>query len=178
MKKVKYRYYADYEREEKWVNEMAAQGWHLEKSILGRFTFVKGEPGAFIYRNELVNLATEEKKDYFEFLEDSGIMIIHEFAGWVYMKKPAADGPFELYTDSKSKISYYKRLFNIFLILFIINVWAGYWNISAFWDRTEEAFISPYFGFLNILGALLMAYPLVIIFKRKNAIEREQQFFE
>lgn len=178
MKKVKYRFFADFEKEEKWVNEMAAQGWHLEKPILGRFTFVEGEPGAFIYRNEYISLSAKEKEDYFEFLKDSGITIIHEFAGWVYLRKPASDGPFVLYTDTRSKMAYYKRLFNLFLLLFVINVWAGFWNISTFWDKTEEVFISPYFGFLNILAALLMAYPMVKIFQRKKALEKEQQFFE
>lgn len=34
---------------------MATQGWHLQKCILGYFTFVKGEPGKYIYRNEWIH---------------------------------------------------------------------------------------------------------------------------
>ncbi|MCC3359609.1 DUF2812 domain-containing protein [Bacillus sp. REN16] len=178
MKTVKFRFFADYEKEEKWVNEMAAQGWHLEKFFLGRFTFAEGEPGAFIYRNEFISLSGAEKDDYFEFLRDSGITIINEFGGWVYMKKATADGPFELYTDTKSKITYYKRLINLFFLLFLVNAWMGYANISIFWDKTEKVFISPYIGILNILAALLMAYPMIKIFQRKKALEKDQQFFE
>ncbi|MCM3240630.1 DUF2812 domain-containing protein [Heyndrickxia oleronia] len=36
---------------------------------------------------------------------DSGISIANELGGWVYMKKAAAEGPFEIYTDTKSKIA-------------------------------------------------------------------------
>ncbi|MBD8070718.1 DUF2812 domain-containing protein [Bacillus sp. PS06] len=178
MRIVKYRFYADYEKEEKWVNEMAAQGWHLKKFSLGRFTFEEGEPGAFIYRNEFINLSVDEKKDYFEFLKNSGITIINEFGGWVYMRKAASDGPFELYTDSNSKIAYYKRVLNIFLLLFIVNAWMGYANISIFWDKNEKVFISPYIGILNVLAAILIAIPIIKIFRRKKALEKKQLFFE
>ncbi|GIN41204.1 hypothetical protein J19TS1_41530 [Heyndrickxia oleronia] len=47
------------------------------------------------------------------------------------MKKAAAEGPFEIYTDTKSKIAYYKRMLNIFLLLFFVNTWMGIMNISV-----------------------------------------------
>jgi len=34
---------------EKWVNDMACQGWHLKKFTWIRFTFERGEPGRYIY---------------------------------------------------------------------------------------------------------------------------------
>ncbi|GIN57347.1 hypothetical protein J8TS2_16660 [Lederbergia ruris] len=161
MKKVLYRLYWDYEKEENWINEMAAQGWHLKKFFFGRFTFTKGEPGAFIYRNEfIIGMSANEKKDYFEFLKDSGITIINELCGWVYMKKSAAEGPFEIYSDTKSKITYYKRMLNIFLLLFFVNVWMGIMNISVFGDSTV--------GIFNIVVALLIAIPIIKIIQRKR----------
>lgn len=179
MKKVMYRLYLDYEKEEKWINEMAAQGWHLEKFSFGRFTFTKGEPGAFIYRNEFISgMSTKEMKDYFEFLKDSGITIINELGGWVYMKKAAVEGPFEIYTDTKSKIAYYKRMLNIFLLLFFVNVWAAVMNISVFWDKAKTGFISPAIGVFNIVVALLIALPIIKIIQRKRELEKKQQFFE
>ena len=179
MKKVMYRFYLDYEKEEKWINEMAAHGWHLKKFSFGRFTFTKGEPDAFIYRNEFISgMSTNEKKDYFEFLKDSGITIINEFGGWVYMKKAAAEGPFEIYTDTRSKIAYYKRMLNIFLFLFFVNAWMGIMNISVFGDKVKTGFISPTIGVLNIAAALLIAFPIFKIIQRKRALEKKQQFFE
>ena len=87
MKRVMFRFYVDYEKEEEWINEMAEQGWHLMKFSFGRFIFTKGETGAYIYRNEFISGISTNEKDYFEFLRDRGIAIINEFGGWVYMKK-------------------------------------------------------------------------------------------
>ena len=179
MRKVLYRFFVDFEKEEKWVNEMGAQGWHLQKFSFGRFTFTKGEPGTFIYRNEFISgMSSNEKKDYFEFLKDNGISIINELGGWVYMKKAAADGPFEIYTDTKSKIAYYKRMLNIFALLFIINAWMGIANISILGDKTSFEFVNQSVGIFNIAAALLIAYPIIKIIKCKRLLEKDLQFFE
>ena len=179
MKKVNYRIFGDFEKEEKWVNEMAAEGWHLEKFFLGRFKFIKGEPGAYIYRNEFIfHMKSKEKKDYFDFLKDSGITIIYEMGAWVYMKKTAAEGPFELYTDTKSKLAYYKRMLSVFFFLFLINAYFGLMNLSILWDREKDEIIIPTIGVFNIVVALLIAYPIIKIIQRKKRLEKQQQFFE
>lgn len=54
MKKKECIVFLDYEKEEAWVNHMAEQGWHLKRTMVGYFIFEKGEPGQYIYRNELV----------------------------------------------------------------------------------------------------------------------------
>ncbi|WML38122.1 DUF2812 domain-containing protein [Neobacillus sp. OS1-2] len=178
MKKVMYRFYLDYEKEEKWINEMALQGWHLNKFSLGRFTFTKGEPGACIYRNEFLSgMSTNEKKDYLDFLKDSGITVINEFGGWVYMKKAATEGPFEIYTDSKSKIAYYQRMLNIFLLLFFVNAWLGISNVS-FFNQSKTVFFNQAIGVLNIAAAFLIAVPIIKIIRRKRELKKNQQFFE
>lgn len=178
MKKVKYRIFGDFEKEEKWVNNMAAEGWHLEKFSFGRFVFTKGEPGAYIFRNEFIRMNSSEKEDYFDFLKDSGITIINELGGWVYMKKAAAEGPFEIYTDTKSKIAYYKRMLSIFALLFFVNVWFGIMNFSILWDSARDKIFIPIVGIFNIVTALLLAYPLIKIIQRKKGLEKQQQFFE
>ncbi|MFJ7640234.1 DUF2812 domain-containing protein [Peribacillus sp. NPDC097225] len=179
MKKVRYRFYLDYEKEEKWINEMAAHGWHLKKFSLGRFTFTKGEPGAFLYRNEFImGKSKSEMKDYFDLLKDSGITIIHEFGGWVYMKKVASEGPFELYTDTQSRIDYYTRMLNVFLLLFFINVWSGIVNVGVLGDQSLPEFFNSAVGILNIAVALLIAIPIIKIIQRKRELKKSQQFFE
>ncbi|MBP2241811.1 hypothetical protein J2Z40_002383 [Cytobacillus eiseniae] len=179
MKKVMYRLYLDYEKEEKWINEMAAQGWNLEKFSLGRFTFSKGEPKAFIFRNEFImRMPSNEKKEYFELLNDSGITIVKEFGGWIYMKKPADQGPFELYTDSKSRLSYYKGMLNVFYLLFLLNVVLGISNLNLFDDRTTWGYLNPTVGSICLVVSLLLLFPIIKIVKRKKSIEKQQGFFE
>lgn len=179
MKKVKYRFYLDYEKEEKWINDMAVNGWDLEKFSLGRFKFTKGEPGKFVYRNELISgMSPTEKKDYFEILKDSGITIIQEFGGWIYMKKAVSEGPLEIYTDIKSKIDYYNRILNLFLLLFIVNICSGLSNINFFSNQSSLGFINSTMGIINIFVAALIACPIIKIIFRKRDLQQKHQFFE
>lgn len=179
MRKVRYRLYLDYEKEEKWINEMAAQGWHLEKWFLNRFAFTKGEKGAFTYRNEFLGaMSKQEKQDYFELLKDSGITIIYELGGWVYMKKASAEGPFELYTDTHSKIDYYKRMLNIFLLLFFVNVWSGILNVFVLGDQSLPEFFNSAVGIFNVAVAFLIAIPIIKIIQRKRALMKKKDLYE
>ncbi|MGE7602646.1 DUF2812 domain-containing protein [Peribacillus sp. NPDC097675] len=183
MKEVRYRFYLDYEKEEKCINDMAVQGWHLEKWFLNRFTFTKGEPGAFTYRNEFLGaMSKQEKQDYFELLKDSGITIIYELGGWVYMKKVAAEGPFEIYTDTQSKINYYKRMLNILLYFFFINIFSVIMNGGLLIIYGNQSllpeFISSGLPILNIVGASLIAIPIIKIIQRKRALMKKKDLYE
>src|SRR5699024_7957022 len=98
----------DYEKEERWINEMSEAGWHLKKFFLGRYLFEKGEPDAFIYRNEyIIDMSKADKAEYKALLEDSGAEVVHESLGWIYVRKAKSEGPFEIFTDSASKMTYY-----------------------------------------------------------------------
>ncbi|MED4057561.1 DUF2812 domain-containing protein [Niallia taxi] len=179
MKKVKYRLFLDHEKEEKWINDMAVNGWNLEKFAFSRFIFTKGEPGKFVYRNELISgMSTTEKKDYFEILKDSGITIIQEFGGWIYMEKAVSDGPLEIFTDIKSKLDYYTRILSVFLLLFFVNICLGLSNLNFFSNQSNLGFINSTMGFINIFVAALIAYPIIKIIYRKRHLQRKHQFFE
>ena len=43
----------DYEKEERWLNEMAMAGWVLESVGFCKFNFVKCEPGEYTVRLEM-----------------------------------------------------------------------------------------------------------------------------
>jgi hypothetical protein len=48
MNKVVYRLYADYEKEETWLNEMVAKGYALKNFVWCRYVFEPCEPGEYI----------------------------------------------------------------------------------------------------------------------------------
>ncbi|UED82132.1 DUF2812 domain-containing protein [Lysinibacillus sp. CD3-6] len=175
MKKIKFRFFLDYEKEEKWVNEMAAQGWHLRRNIISFFVFEQGEPGKYIYRNELV---VGEKKDYCEFLESLNIECISKFGVWAYYRKEAADGAFELYSDAPSKIKYLKSISRLFIPMAILSILIGFFNIFTGLTASPVAFMSINLGFLNVFLGLLMYVPIRKIQKRKKHLELDLHIFE
>lgn len=179
MKKRKVRFYLDYEKEETWINEMAANGWHLKGYFFFFYTFIKGEPGTFIYRTEFLGgMSSKESKEYLGFMEESGVTIVQNYGAWVYMKKPAAQGPFEIYTDKESKVAYYNRILKIFGLLFIVNLYLGIFNLNLDGDKTNFGVVNSGVGVLSIAVAILIAVPIVKIMQRKRALTKDQDFFE
>lgn len=126
--------FADMEKEEEWLNEMAEKGFNFLDSFFIRYTFLEGKPNEYIYRIELLenNPNHPVSRQYIKFLEDTGVECVSTTGRWTYFRKKASDGPFDLYSDIDAKIKHYKRnssyiatilFFN--LIVLILNIILG-----------------------------------------------------
>ncbi|MGN4125442.1 DUF2812 domain-containing protein [Lysinibacillus sphaericus] len=175
MKKRKYRFFMDYEKEEAWVNDMAAQGWHLQKTFLGYFVFEQGKPGQYIYRNEWVH---GRKQDYFDFLETLNIECVTKFAGWAYYRKKTSDGPFELFTDAPSKMNSLKSMNSFFIPLALLNILVGIFNIALGLTGSSQSFLNMSLGFFNIVASIVLWIPILKIVKRKKRLAQTLHIFE
>jgi hypothetical protein len=113
--KVVHRLYWDYEKEERWLNEMASQGWHFVRYRLSGYHFEQGEPGEWIYRIELLPAEPRSaaSQEYLALLLDTGAEAVTTHARWVYLRRPAALGPFELFSDLESRIGHYRRVLKL-----------------------------------------------------------------
>ena len=153
MKKRVFKFYSNYEKEEAWLNEMAASGWHCVDYLFGRYTFEKGEPGEYIYRIQLLEYYTNhaESVTYLGFLEDTGVEVIASHIRWVYLRKKAIEGPFELFSD-----------------LAIVNFLFG----SRLLGNPKPV------NLFNLGVALLLAVPIISYYKRVQALEKESQIRE
>ena len=132
MKYVVRKAFLDYEKEEKWLNKMAAKGMNMDNYSWRKYTFAQGEPGEYIYRIELLNnLATNaESVAYLKFMEENGVEHVSSYMRWVYLRKKASEGPFEIYTDIESKIKYYKMVNSFWITLALAEIGIGVSNIS------------------------------------------------
>ncbi len=112
MKHVIRKAYWNYEREEKWLNALAAKGLSMTDYSWCRYVLEETTPGEYVYRIELLDhLATHpESRRYIAFVEETGAECVATYLRWVYFRKKAADGPFELYSDNTSRIAHYRRV--------------------------------------------------------------------
>ncbi len=131
MKHIIRKIFFDYEKEEKWLNKMSQKGYTLVKYTWCRYEFTTEDPETYIYRIELLDsLATSpESMDYLTFLEDNGIQVISSYLRWVYLRKNATDGPFDLYTNNESKIAYLKKIQLFWTLPAIAELLIGFSNI-------------------------------------------------
>lgn len=111
-----WRYFtiADYEKEERWLNEMAREGWNLTAVGFCRYIFRRGKPGEYIYKLDVVErtASDEVKESYFNFLTDCGIRVVGEFKDWIYLQKKAADGPFDMKDDTYAKLRTVNKVYS------------------------------------------------------------------
>ncbi|KMY32819.1 hypothetical protein ACZ11_12080 [Lysinibacillus xylanilyticus] len=175
MKKRVYRFFLDYEKEEAWVNDMAEQGWHLKCTMVGYFIFEKGEPGQYIYRNELIK---GKSQDYFDFLESMNIEFVSKFGVWAYYRKKKSEGPFELFSDSSSKIKYLKSISRLFIAVTFLNLLIGFFNLYIGLGESTERFLNTGVSFLNFVVVMIMCMQILKVERRKKGLQRELHIFE
>ncbi|MEL7654538.1 MAG: DUF2812 domain-containing protein [Bacillota bacterium] len=122
----------EYEKEEKWLNDMSAKGLALIYAGICRYIFEDQDPGKYTYKIELLdNLPWNNKStSYLQFLEETGVEHVGSVFRWVYLRKRIEDGPFSLYSDVGSMIRYLRRLQIFFICLTIFEFSIGIMNIS------------------------------------------------
>ena len=90
MRKKVFKIFAEwqFEKEEKWLNEMADKGWKLVEVGFGTYTFESCEPSEYTIRAQMLEQSYKDKRsrDYISFIEeqaqslpaDSGLQYISE----------------------------------------------------------------------------------------------------
>lgn len=111
---IRFRLYYDKDKETAWLNKMAADGWAMESFFAGFFRFEKCEKGEYAYQVDFGNKFGSVSGDYREFMQEAGIEIVQTWGYWVILRKKAAEGKFELYTDVASSIEHYKKIRRMF----------------------------------------------------------------
>ena len=104
----------DFEKEEQWLNEMAAQGWVLVGVGFCRYEFERCEPEKYIIRMQMY----KGDKEYIQFIEDTGAEYIGKMVSWIYFRRDASLGAFDLFSDIDSKIEHLKKIGYMLLNLF------------------------------------------------------------
>lgn len=182
MRKVIHKWFWvwDFDKEEKWLNEMAAKGLCLVGVGFCRYEFEDCLPGEYNIRLELFKNRPKhpESQAYIGFLEETGAEQVGNFNNWVYFRKKTEDGAFELFSDLDSRIKHLNRIIYTFLPIIILNIFTGIQNIIMFFK--EYSSISEYhaIGFINIFLSILFIIGLSRLYRKKKRLQKEKQIYE
>lgn len=149
MSQVVRKFFMDFEKEEAWLNEMSAKGLALVEYSWARYVFEESAKGEYIYRLELLEKDPKEESDYLQFMEETGAERVP--AGvpakakrtlinqrWVIFRRKASEGPFQIYSDTDSKIKHYQRIHNVYLSLALLELIIGSFNIMLMMLNTSS----------------------------------------
>lgn len=111
-----------FEKEEKWLTQMDAMGLRLLHVGYGNYTFEEAAPEGYVYRLELLDHMPShpESQAYIRFVEETGAEYVGSIFRWVYFRKRAEEGDFELFSDIDSKIRHYWRILSVSLAVSVI----------------------------------------------------------
>ncbi|MEX1306999.1 MAG: DUF2812 domain-containing protein [Eubacteriales bacterium] len=183
MKKIVYKPYWNYEKEQMWLNQMANEGWALCDYSWIKYTFEPCEKGEYVYYIDLLGQHHSHPKStaFIEMVEETDVEHVASYMRWVYFRKKADGKPFELYTDLDSKIRQLKRINRFWTVFIAVEFAIGFSNLSI-WGQSyatgEASNLNLYGGlFLILVGVLLMtvAYPVRL---KIRALMREKKIRE
>ena len=154
----------DFEKEERWLNEMALQGWVLDGVGWCTYHFRRSEPGEYTIRLEM----RPADDAYLSFMEETGAESVGRVFQWIFFRKKAEDGAFDLYSDIDSRIEHLDRIGRVLAIIGGLNLLCAIMNaIGASWV-----------GVLNTIVATMLMYGLGRIHGKKETLQQARQLYE
>jgi len=168
----------DFDKQEKWLNEMSAKGLALVSVNGIKYTFEESIPSGYNVRLEMLEKSPShfESEIYIKFLEETGAEYLGSVQRWVYFRQKAENGEFNLYSDKATRVKHLNRILSLIGVIFFIQIVNGLNNLFIY-SINDIVF--------NLLGslicfslALLLGYGFLRINKKKILIKKEQQLFE
>ncbi len=117
----KFKLFLNYEKEERWLADMASQGYQLKENDFG-YSFEKTLPEQAVIKIDYRRFKKEQDfLDYLALFEDSGWQHISgtKKSGSQYFKKTNSDSTEDIFSDTASRAGRYKRLSDMWFSLFI-----------------------------------------------------------
>jgi len=140
----KFRFFVNFQKEEKWLENMAAQGWQLKKSFF-TYNFVSATPEQANIKIDYRHFKNQQDfLEYRSLFEDSGWQHISgtKNSGNQYFKQVGDCNTEDIFSDDTSRAGRHKRFSVMMLVMFFVFL---PFVIIAYSQGTLglEAFINP-----------------------------------
>jgi len=167
----------DFDKEEKWLNEMAAKGLCLVSVGFCKYEFEDFVPGEYRICLQLLDKLPKhpEMQKYIEFMEQTGAEHIGSFTRWVYFRRKASDGDFELFSDNTSRIKYLGSILSFIALIVGLNLYIGLYNLFVVFFLQSPF---NYIGLLNLAIGLFGLPGTIKLWKKRSRMKQEAQLFE
>lgn len=156
------------EKEEAWLEEMSASGWHLRSvNLPWTYRFEQGAGRQYSYRLDYMYMNKQKLAEYLQIFQDAGWEYLGEMSNWRYWRKLVeTGGPAEIFTDNESKIKKYQRvlLFMAFVLMMLILL-----AINLFHNGTPltqpSSVVDAIYLIARLLYAIIIPVYIVVVVK-------------
>lgn len=166
----------EFDKEEQWLCDMAAQGKALVSARYITYEFEDCQPGEYAVRLEMLEHAPDspEGRQYIEFVESTGAEYVGKVMKWVYFRKKTADGAFELHGDNATRIKHLGGIIRLLKPLMALNVGCGVYSIGIGLNSVVNVVCAG----CSAAVAVLLYRGLVKLDEKKKRLEKDAQLFE
>ena len=167
----------DFQKEEQWLQQMAAKGLALVAVGFARYEFEDTEPGEYDVCLQLLEQREKhpESIKYLEFLEQMGAEHVGTYGRWIFVRKKRAEGGLQLFSDYGSRIKQLSRIIGLIAPVSAANILIGISNVSLLFTLPSAA---NAVGIINLLLGLLGCFGWYKLGKMKKALQEQAQIFE
>lgn len=168
----------DFDKEEKWLNEMASKGLTLTSIGYCTYVFEDTLPGEYSIKLEMLKdvPSKPESIKYIQFVEETGAEYLGSMLRWVYFRKKKEYGEFELYSDYPARIKHLTMIFNFLLIMSLVNLANGLNNLIL--GLTNQFIVNTILGIMVLLLSLVFLIGAYKLWKKRDILKKEAQLFE
>lgn len=167
----------EFDKEEKWLNEMAAKGLALVSVGFCRYEFEDSVPGEYQICLEFTEnkCGRIENEKYVEFLEETGAEHVGTYNRWVYFRKRTPEDNFELFSDNTSRVRHLTKIIWFIGVLCACNFCVGCYNLFLFfsWNNPVNSI-----GMVNILISIFVVIGMMRLLRKRKKLKMEQRIFE
>lgn len=166
-----------FEKEEKWLNEMASKGLGLVSVGFCKYEFEDCQPCEYRICLQLLDKMPRhpESQKYIEFLESTGAEHIGSITRWAYFRKKATDGEFELFSDNASRVKYLSGVISFIGLVTIANFIVGINNVFLAANLSSPI---NYLGFVNLALGILGSFGSIKLLRKRKKLKAEGELFE
>lgn len=179
MKKVvrKFFFVWNEDKEKRFLERMAGDGWRLTGVGFGRYEFEAAVPERVAYQFDFKVLGKAAEADYLQLFEDDGWRLSARFGPWYYFSRALAAGERDasIYSDNQSRLAKYRRLLLFLVIVGLPLYYQAFFQFPGI-SGSDAGFPGFYFFFrifvfvLTGLHALALVRVLFLFRKMKSSI--------
>ena len=142
-----------------------------------RYEFEECVPGEYNLCMQLLEKSVKdpESQKYIEFLEATGAEHIGTFTRWVYFRKKAELGPFELFSDNANRLKHLKSIISLIGIVSGTNLLIGAQNILMAFTLDSYANL---ISILNLALGIWGTWGTFRLIKKRDRLKKEELLFE
>lgn len=152
------------EKEEKWLEQMAADGWHLESVGPFVYKFHRNAPERVVYRLDYKYTIDKDYSEYSSIFRASGWELVARMSNWHYYRiKPENTNSPEIYNSGRAKAQKYRRL--LIGLLPLLPIYMVIFNPAMDMFRSSGSSTSPVFSLVIeiFLGVFCLFFVYAVI---------------